>query len=72
MLRFASLGSGSKGNGTLIESGKTRILLDCGFSLGETELRLHRLGCPLIVQMLQRLDALQIKGMELLGVNCVN
>lgn len=46
MLRFASLGSGSKGNGALIESGKTRILLDCGFSLGETERRLHRLGCP--------------------------
>ncbi len=44
MLRFASLGSGSKGNGTLIESGKTRILLDCGFTLGETERRLHRLG----------------------------
>lgn len=46
MLRFASLGSGSKGNGTLIESGKTRVLLDCGFTLGETERRLHRLGCP--------------------------
>lgn len=45
MLRFASLGSGSKGNGTLIESGKTRILLDCGFALGETERRLQRLGC---------------------------
>lgn len=46
MLRFASLGSGSKGNATLIESGKTRLLLDCGFTLGETERRLHRLGCP--------------------------
>ena len=45
MLRFASLGSGSKGNGTLIESGKTRILLDCGFTLAETERRLARLGC---------------------------
>lgn len=45
MLRFASLGSGSKGNGVLIESSKTRVLLDCGFSLGETERRLHRLGC---------------------------
>ncbi len=45
MLRFASLGSGSKGNSTLIEAGKTRILLDCGFTLEETERRLHRLGC---------------------------
>lgn len=46
MLRFASLGSGSKGNATLIESGKTRLLVDCGFPLGEVERRLHRLGCP--------------------------
>lgn len=45
MLRFASLGSGSKGNATLIESGKTRILLDCGFSLDETLRRLQRLNC---------------------------
>jgi phosphoribosyl 1,2-cyclic phosphodiesterase len=45
MLRFASLGSGSKGNATLIESGKTRILVDCGFSLGEVEKRLGRLAC---------------------------
>ena len=45
MLRFASLGSGSKGNATLVESGKTRILIDCGFSLGEVEKRLWRLGC---------------------------
>ena len=48
MLRFASLGSGSKGNATLIESGPndkdTRILLDCGFSVVETESRLAKLG----------------------------
>lgn len=46
MLRFASLGSGSKGNGTLIESGATRILIDCGFTLKESEFRLQRLNCP--------------------------
>jgi len=45
MIRFASLGSGSKGNATLIEIGETRILLDCGFSVKETEKRLQRLGC---------------------------
>lgn len=45
MLRFASLGSGSKGNATLIESGKTRILVDCGFALSEVEKRLWRLAC---------------------------
>ncbi len=48
MIRFASLGSGSKGNATLIEAGDkdsdTRILLDCGFSVVETESRLARLG----------------------------
>ncbi len=43
-LRFASLGSGSKGNGTLFESGETTILVDCGFSLKQTEIRLQRLG----------------------------
>lgn len=45
MLRFASLGSGSRGNATLVEYGQTRILIDCGFSLAETERRLYRLGC---------------------------
>jgi phosphoribosyl 1,2-cyclic phosphodiesterase len=43
MLRFASLGSGSKGNATLVEVEKTRILLDCGFSIKETERRMARL-----------------------------
>jgi phosphoribosyl 1,2-cyclic phosphodiesterase len=44
MLRFASLGSGSEGNALIVEVGKTRLMLDCGFSLAETELRLGRLG----------------------------
>src|SRR3546814_12452414 len=44
MIRFAMLGSGSKGNATLIEHGSTRILVDCGFQLRETEARLLRLG----------------------------
>ena len=43
MLGFASLGSGSKGNATIIELGKTRSLLDCGFSVLETEERLAQL-----------------------------
>lgn len=42
-MRFASLGSGSRGNATLIESGSTCVLLDCGFSVRETERRLARL-----------------------------
>lgn len=43
-MRFAVLGSGSQGNGTLISSGDTHVLVDCGFSLRETERRLARLG----------------------------
>ncbi|MBL78873.1 MAG: MBL fold metallo-hydrolase [Nitrosomonadaceae bacterium] len=43
-MRFSSLGSGSKGNGLIIEEQKTRLLLDCGFSLKEVTARLFRLG----------------------------
>jgi len=43
-LRFSSLGSGSEGNGLVVESGQTRILLDCGFSIRETQTRLARIG----------------------------
>ncbi len=43
-MRFASLGSGSRGNATLIESGSTLVMVDCGFSCRETERRLGRLG----------------------------
>lgn len=43
-MRFASLGSGSRGNATIIEKKDTCVLLDCGFSLKETSRRLARLG----------------------------
>jgi phosphoribosyl 1,2-cyclic phosphodiesterase len=43
-MRFASLGSGSEGNGLVVEAGATRIMLDCGFGLAETTRRLARLG----------------------------
>jgi phosphoribosyl 1,2-cyclic phosphodiesterase len=43
-MRFASLGSGSRGNATVVEAGSTRVLIDCGFSARETERRLERLG----------------------------
>jgi phosphoribosyl 1,2-cyclic phosphodiesterase len=43
-MRFASLGSGSKGNALLIEAGNTLILLDCGFGLSEVSARLSRVG----------------------------
>ena len=40
-MRFASIGSGSEGNGTLLAYGDTLILLDCGFSAKETVRRLR-------------------------------
>jgi phosphoribosyl 1,2-cyclic phosphodiesterase len=43
-MRFAILGSGSQGNCLVVEARNTRLLLDCGFSLGETVRRLARLG----------------------------
>jgi phosphoribosyl 1,2-cyclic phosphodiesterase len=43
-VRFASLGSGSGGNALVVEAGATRVLVDCGFSVEETERRLARLG----------------------------
>ncbi len=43
-MRFASIGSGSSGNALVVECGRTRLLLDCGFSVRETEARLARLG----------------------------
>ena len=43
-MRFASLGSGSKGNATLISNNATCLLMDNGFSIKETERRLARLG----------------------------
>jgi phosphoribosyl 1,2-cyclic phosphodiesterase len=43
-LRFASIGSGSKGNCLVAEVGDTRVLLDCGLSPRETERRLARIG----------------------------
>jgi len=43
-LRFCALGSGSRGNAMLIEAGRTRLMLDNGFSLRETEKRLGLLG----------------------------
>lgn len=43
-LRFSSLGSGSKGNCLVVESGGTRVMLDCGLSPRETARRLQRRG----------------------------
>ncbi len=43
-MRFASLGSGSRGNATLVASTRTTVLIDCGFSMREVRVRLESLG----------------------------
>jgi phosphoribosyl 1,2-cyclic phosphodiesterase len=43
-MRFSSIGSGSAGNGLLIEQDSTRLLLDCGFGLRDAEQRLARIS----------------------------
>ncbi len=43
-MRVASLGSGSKGNATIIQQGNTTLMVDCGFSLRQCEMRMQRLG----------------------------
>ncbi len=43
-MRFALLGSGSRGNATLVTKGKTALLIDCGFSARELAARLGRFG----------------------------
>ena len=43
-MRFSVLGSGSRGNCVYIESGKSAILIDTGFSGKETAARLQRIG----------------------------
>src|SRR5256885_4520982 len=43
-MRFASLGSGSDGNALVVEVARTRLMLDCGFSLRDTVSRLARVG----------------------------
>lgn len=43
-MRFASLGSGSKGNATLVESDDALVLIDCGFGVRDALARMERLG----------------------------
>ncbi|HMY39098.1 MAG TPA: MBL fold metallo-hydrolase, partial [Marinagarivorans sp.] len=43
-MRFASLGSGSQGNATLVSCDGDTLLVDCGFSLRELHSRMERLG----------------------------
>ncbi len=42
-MKFASLGSGSRGNATLVEWQDQLLLVDCGFTIKEVERRMERL-----------------------------
>ena len=55
MLRFASLGSGSQGNATLVQSGDCLLLIDCGFAARELERR-----CAALQVDLNQLDAILV------------
>lgn len=44
MLRFALLGSGSRGNATVVQGGATRLLVDCGFPVREFAARAEKLA----------------------------
>jgi phosphoribosyl 1,2-cyclic phosphodiesterase len=43
-MRLMSLGSGSKGNATLVASAGTCVMIDCGFSAGEVKRRMANQG----------------------------
>lgn len=43
-MRLCSLGSGSRGNGTLVRHGDQCVLIDCGFTLRQLETRLAAAG----------------------------
>ena len=43
-LEITHLGSGSRGNATLLSTGETRVIVDCGFSLKQMEARLAMVG----------------------------
>ncbi|MGD2116873.1 MAG: MBL fold metallo-hydrolase [Chromatiales bacterium] len=46
-MRLCALGSGSRGNATLIEYGDTTVLVDCGFPARELEKRAEQAGLSL-------------------------
>jgi len=68
-MRLCALGSGSRGNATLIDSGSSRILIDCGFAARELAERAEHAGFDLAT-----LDAILVThehGDHIRGVGAV-
>lgn len=64
-MKVASLGSGSRGNSTIIATDNGVIMIDCGFTIKETERRLARLGlsaCDLTAVLVTHEHSDHIKG----------
>lgn len=73
MLCFASLGSGSSGNATVVSDGHTHLLVDCGFSARETASRLNRLDMELgdiSALLVTHEHSDHIRGVPLLARRC--
>ncbi len=69
-MRVAALGSGSKGNATLVCHNDMLVLVDCGFSLAETRRRMARLGCSpedLSAVLLTHEHSDHVKGVSVLA-----
>ncbi|MGI9284151.1 MAG: MBL fold metallo-hydrolase [Pseudomonadales bacterium] len=54
-MQFASIGSGSRGNATVIKSADCCVVVDCGFSLAETKRRLASIDITV-----EQIDALLV------------
>jgi len=72
-LRFASIGSGSQGNATLVEKDNTCLLIDCGFSFIQIQQRLQRLdrcGGDLTAILVTHEHGDHIRGVSMLARKC--
>ncbi len=54
-MRLSALGSGSKGNSTLLSAADANVMIDCGFGIREAEKRLSNIGLSP-----QQLDAILV------------
>lgn len=69
-MRFACLGSGSKGNATVIQSDETTLLVDCGFSAKEAVNRLSVVG--LLPEQLDAILVTHEHGDHIRGVSVLS